>query len=186
MESLNLEKTQVNDAAVYVLLGSEELNHVSLNNTLVTDKCLEHFSQVKKLVSLCVQGTLLTNGALESFDPPQTLKELDLRGCWLLTMDSLTLFCKKYPGIRVIHDHLSQASVDHNCSRPNAALSQKGLKYSKLKQRYGNSSVSPFMFKEEVLDQRIKYSREDLIALQYLSPPLVPPLHIDIALRKMD
>ncbi|XP_021757655.1 F-box/LRR-repeat protein 13-like [Chenopodium quinoa] len=186
LERLDLEKTKVNDAAVYALLGSGELSHLSLNSTALTDKCLEYLSQVKKLVRLSIQGTLLTNGAVESFNPPVTLEVLDLRGCWLLTIDSLRSFCKKYPGIRVRHDHLSLASADLNCSVPNAALSQKSLKASKLKQREGKSSVSPTLFNKEALDQRIKYSREELITMQHLSPPLAPPLDVDIAAPNMD
>ncbi|KNA13231.1 hypothetical protein SOVF_118760 [Spinacia oleracea] len=186
LERLDLEKTRINDAVVHVLQGSEELSHLSLNSTLLTDKCLEYLSQVKKLVSLSIQGTLLTNAALELFNPSVTLELLDLRGCWLLTIDSLTSFCKKHPRVKVRHDHLFTTSVNHNSSTPNLALLQKGMKASKVKQRDRKSSVSPILFKKEVLDQRIKYGREELISLQHLSPPLVQPLDMDIAATKMN
>ncbi|XP_057520546.1 uncharacterized protein LOC130800857 isoform X1 [Amaranthus tricolor] len=179
LKSLNLDKTRVSDPAICVLLDFEELSHLSLNNTLLTDKCLEHLSQVKKLVELSIRGTLLTNGALEFFKPPKLLEVLDLVGCWLLTMDSLTSFCEKYPSIRVRHDHLPVSSVDSSSSSK-TATSSKVSKASTLKLRERRSSVSPVMFKKDVIDQRMKYSIKELLSLQHVTPPLVPPLDIDI------
>ena len=150
LKSLNLDKTRVSDPAICVLLDFEELSHLSLNNTLLTDKCLEHLSQVKKLVELSIRGTLLTNGALEFFKPPKLLEVLDLVGCWLLTMDSLTSFCEKYPSIRVRHDHLPVSSVDSSSSSK-TATSSKVSKASTLKLRERRSSVSPVMFKKDVI-----------------------------------
>lgn len=151
LEILHLEKTRVTDEAINALPGLEELSDLSLNSTIITDKCLEHLSRVKNLVNLCVQGTLLTNGALESFNPPITLKLLDLRDCWLLTMDSLSMFCKKHSGVKVRHDLLSPSAVDQSNSHQSAASLQKDSKASKLKQRDGKSSVSTLLFKVDVL-----------------------------------
>lgn len=151
LEILHLEKTRVTDEAINALPGLEELSDLSLNSTIITDKCLEHLSRVKNLVNLCVQGTLLTNGALESFNPPITLKLLDLRDCWLLTMDSLSMFCKKHSGVKVRHDLLSPSAVDQSSSHQSAAPLRKDFKASKLKQRDGKSSVSTLLFKVDVL-----------------------------------
>ncbi|KAL2902776.1 Dynein regulatory complex subunit 6 [Bienertia sinuspersici] len=167
---LNLEMNRVTDEVVHVLLDFEELSHLSLSHTLVTDKCLEHLSQVKKLVNLLIQGTLLTNGALESFNPPITVEALDLRGCWLITMDSVTLFCKKHPGIKVRHDDLSEPSVDHSNTSTSVGTAQKGSKLSKLKQSDRKSSLSPYSFKNKVLGKlHIQYAFSSSVLLKFLA-----------------
>ncbi|KAH9625421.1 hypothetical protein KSS87_011907 [Heliosperma pusillum] len=183
LESLDLGGTKVTDSALHALVRFEALNHLSLNNTPLTDKCLDHLSSVKKLVNLSMQGTLLTNGALDAFDPPVTLEVLDLSGCWLLTVDALIPFCKKYPGVAVRHDHLNMSGVDPNCSSSPASC-QKGSKTLKSRQKRRTSSpASPFQFRRSVLDQRIKYGREELLAFQHLSPPLALPDNVDHGYR---
>ncbi|KAK9668393.1 hypothetical protein RND81_13G057300 [Saponaria officinalis] len=175
LERLDLGGTLVTDTALHVLINFKKLTHLSLNSTHLADNCLDFLSSVKKLVNLDMQGTLVTNGALDSFHPPVTLEMLDLRGCWLLTLDALTSFCRKHPGVFVRHDYLNIPGVDANCST-HLASSQKGSKDLKQKQKNRMSSpASPFQFKKDVIDQRIKYGREELLAFQHLSPPLTLP-----------
>ncbi|KAJ8451138.1 hypothetical protein Cgig2_026947 [Carnegiea gigantea] len=185
LESLDLEGTQVTDTSLHALSGIEALSHLSLGCTPLTDTCLDHLSSLKRLASLSIQGALLTNGSLDSFNPPMTLEVLDLRGCWLLTMEALTTFCETHPGIKVKHDHLSIRSMDHDDSHCHANSSQKGSNTLKSKEKYRGSGTPP-LFRKEVLDQRIKYGREELLALQHPSSPFIPPSNIDTEVLKVD
>lgn len=187
LESLDLEGTQVTDKSLHALSGIEALSHLSLGSTPLTDNCLDHLSSLKRLASLSIQGALLTNGSLDSFNPPMTLEVLDLRGCWLLTMEALTTFCETHPGIKVKHDHLSIRSMDHDDSHFRANSSQKGSNTLKSKEKYRGPGTPPlFRIRKEVLDQRIKYGREELLALQHPSSPFVPPSNIDTEVLKVD
>ncbi|GAB4857551.1 hypothetical protein Ancab_015459 [Ancistrocladus abbreviatus] len=167
LKELDLSGTRITDSALNPLSSFQELSHLSLMNTSVTDDCLPHLSSIKNLVDLSIRDALLTNSALHSFNPPATLKVLDLQGCWLLTGDALMLFCENHPRLEVRHELLPRPSVvganpDRSAS-PSQALSQS----SKSKQRGVQSPISPSLFKEDILDQRIKYSREELLSLQH-------------------
>jgi len=140
----------VTDASLSALSGIEALSHLSLGSTPLTDSCLDHLSSLKRLASLSIQGALLTNGSLDSFNPPMTLEVLDLRFCWLLTMEALTTFCVTHPGIKVKHDHLSMPSMDHDDPHFHANSSQKGLNTLKSKEKHRRSGTSP-LFRKEIL-----------------------------------
>lgn len=185
LESLDLAGTQVSDSAIHVILGLEELSHLSLDSTPLTDSCLDHLSSVTKLVNLSIRDALLTNGALDSFNPPVTLEVLDLRGCWLLTVDALTSFYENHRGIEVRHDHFTVPSMDHSDSHSHIGSSRKGSNTLKLKQKDGRLPMSP-LFRKDILDQRIKYSKEELLSLQHLSSPLVIPPNISTEVLKVD
>ncbi|KAL9242927.1 hypothetical protein vseg_016884 [Gypsophila vaccaria] len=179
LENLDLSGTLVTDVALQVLINFEKLTHLSLDRTPLVDKCLDLLSSVKKLVHLGMQSTLLTNGALDAFHPPATLEVLDLRGCWLLALDALTSFCKKHPHIFVRHDCMNVPGADAKHSS-HVASPQKGSMSSKPKQKSRMLSLaSPVQFKKDVLDQRIKYGREELLAFQHPSPPLTLPDNVD-------
>lgn len=98
-------------------------------------------------------------------------------------MEALTSFCETHPGIKVKHDHLSVPSVDHDDSHLHASSSQKGSNTLKSKEKHRRSSMSP-LFRKDILDQRIKYGREELLALQNLSSPFVPPPSFDTDMLK--
>ncbi|KAL6986397.1 hypothetical protein U1Q18_019762 [Sarracenia purpurea var. burkii] len=169
LESLDLEESRVRDAALHPLSGFQQLTYLSLKSDFLTDVSLYLLSSLPKLTNLSVRDAVLTNAGLDSFNPPATLKMLDLRGCWLLTEDALLLFRKKHPLIEVRHElvHIVQSDrYSPNTSSPSQATF-KGLQ---SKQKWGKMPVSPFRSNNNAfLDQRLKYSREELLVMQFSS-----------------
>ncbi|GAB2293139.1 hypothetical protein Dimus_027348 [Dionaea muscipula] len=173
LKRLDLSGTYVTDAALHPLSSFHALSHLSLMNASLTDACLPHLSSMKKLVELTIRDALLTDNALHSFNPPATAKILDIRGCWLLTGDALKIFCGNHPELEVRHELLEVSSANTKLPYVYSPLSQATSQVSKSKQRL-KQPVSSSIFREEVVDQRIKYSREELIALQAASSSSTP------------
>ncbi|PSS04242.1 Toll-like receptor 13 [Actinidia chinensis var. chinensis] len=175
LEKLNLEETQVRNESLHPLSGLQNLTYLSLKSDFLTDMSLYLLSSLPKLINLSLRDAVLTNVGLHSFNPPATLKTLDLRGCWLLTADTLLLFCKKHPEIEVRHELLRIVQSDRDSSNPSSPA-QVSFKSLQLKQKWGKMPVSPFRSNNNTfLDQRLKYSREELLALQFSSLLQVPP-----------
>uniref|UniRef100_A0A5B7AVA2 Uncharacterized protein n=1 Tax=Davidia involucrata TaxID=16924 RepID=A0A5B7AVA2_DAVIN len=148
LERLDLEETQVGDAALYPLSSFQELSSLSLGSGSLTDMSLYHLSSIPKLTNLRIQDAVLTNGGLDSFNPPATLKMLDLRGCWLLTQDALSLFCKNHPKIEVRHELvriLQTSKESSNYSSPSLGT----WKTSQVKQKRGKAHTLQFRFPED-------------------------------------
>ncbi|KAL6556440.1 hypothetical protein OROGR_005728 [Orobanche gracilis] len=135
LESLDLEKLHIKDAAISPLTKLGELRHLYLRSVSLMDVSLHHISSSSKLMHLGVRDAVLTDGGLISFVPPPPLEVLDLRGCWLLTKDVLLHFCRKHPQIelrhelveivdRRNHDYLSPSRVKVN-TRSSSRLKQK-------------------------------------------------------------
>ncbi|WOH14885.1 hypothetical protein DCAR_0934413 [Daucus carota subsp. sativus] len=172
LEMLYLENTQLRDASLSPISKLHELNHLHLGGPL-TDISLCLFSSIQNLIHLSLHDAVLTGPGLNSFKPPSNLKVLDLSGCWLLTKDDLLLFCRRYPLIELKHElyHFvpSEQSISKHLS-PSGVATKTGP--SKKKER--TLLVSPTMLKkDEFIDQRLKYSREELLALQHSSVSLV-------------
>ncbi|KAL6549858.1 hypothetical protein OROMI_020346 [Orobanche minor] len=134
LESLDLEKLHIKDAAIPPLTKLGELRHLYLRSVSLTDVSLHHMSSSSKLMHLGVRDAVLTDGGLISFVPPP-LEVLDLRGCWLLTKDVLLHFFRKHPRIELRHelvervdrrnlDYLSPSRVKVNM-RSSSRLKQK-------------------------------------------------------------
>ncbi|KAL6533587.1 hypothetical protein OROHE_013420 [Orobanche hederae] len=103
LESLDLEKLHIKDAAISPLTKLGELRHLYLRSVSLTDVSLHHMSS-SKLMHLGVRDAVLTDGGLINFVPPPPLEVLDLRGCWLLTKDVLLHFFRKHPRIELRHE----------------------------------------------------------------------------------
>lgn len=104
LERLNLEHTQVRDEALYPLSSFLELRYLSLKSASLADVSLYYLSSIPKLTNLSVCDAVLTNYGIDIFKAPETLKLLDLRGCWLLTEDTILSFCRRHPQVEVIHE----------------------------------------------------------------------------------
>lgn len=131
LESLDLEGTQLEDEVLCPLPRFQELKELSLRGTRFTDSSLHQLSSLTNLIHLSISDTVLTNGGLNSFKPPATLKLLDLRGCWLLTEDTILLFHKSHPHIEVRHELMHISRSDQNA--PNrSSPSQRGQKQQKF------------------------------------------------------
>ncbi|XP_048422615.1 uncharacterized protein LOC103938176 isoform X2 [Pyrus x bretschneideri] len=170
LEKLNLKDTKVTDAALDPLKSFHELTDLTLKSASLTDNSLYYTSSIPKLTNLCVHDGVLTNSGLNSYKPPLTLRMMDLSGCWLLTEDAISSFCKAHPQIELRHElvHISPSKQIVSNS-PSSSRSNRKASQAKQKQQE-NVPVLPGF-----LDQRLKYSREELLALQYSSLSLVPP-----------
>lgn len=163
LESLNLEQTQVCDATLFPLSTFKELIHLSLRSASLTDVSLHQLSSLSKLTNLSIRDAVLTNSGLGSFKPPTSLKLLDLQGGWLLTEDAILQFCKVHPRIEVWHE-FSVISPSDQTGSNGPPPSRTSLRASLVKQKQ-----DPMPMSHSFLDQRLKYSREELLELQYSS-----------------
>ncbi|CAN1254383.1 F-box protein At3g58530 [Linum perenne] len=161
LESLKLEHTLVADTALVPLSNMKELGHLSLRSASLTDNALHHLSYLSKLTNLGLQDAVLTDKGLESFKTPSSLKVLDLSDCWLLTEDTLTSFCRRHPLIEVRHEHLRTTDQGEVSTSPSSSSSSS----SRRSQAYRKQSKRPISLLN--LDQRVKYSREELLRMQY-------------------
>ncbi|KAL9330013.1 hypothetical protein ACSQ67_005016 [Phaseolus vulgaris] len=166
LERLNLEHTQVRDEALYPLSSFLELRYLSLRSASLADVSLYYLSSIRKLTNLSVCDAVLTNYGIDIFKAPETLKVLDLRGCWLLTEDTILSFCRHHPQVEVRHElgtvyPFNQNGPNH--SSPSRSTSRT-VQMAKKKDQ-----VPVFPYLE---DQRLKYSRDELLILQFASLPL--------------
>ncbi|KAF7828147.1 putative adenylate cyclase regulatory protein isoform X1 [Senna tora] len=160
LERLNLEQTQVRDEALYPLSTFQELRYIYLKSTSLADISLYYLSSIPKLISLNICDAVLTNYGLDTFKPPATLRMMDLTGCWLLTKDAISSFCRIHPQIEVRHEFSTKAPIDQ--SGPNrSSLSRLTTRSVQGTKNKGITSLSP-----SFIDQRLKYTRDALLALQ--------------------
>ncbi|XP_040989238.1 toll-like receptor 3 [Juglans microcarpa x Juglans regia] len=163
LEMLNLELTHVRDDALKPLSSFQELRNLSLRSTSLTDLSLHYLSSLPKLTNLSIRDSVLTNFGLASFIPSWTLKMLDLRGCWLLTEDAILSFSKNHPQIEVRHELVHILPADNiGSSRPSPSRSTSRTLL--VNKKLGNIHISPCF-----VDQRLKYSKQELLELQYSS-----------------
>ncbi|KAL9274218.1 Receptor-like protein [Drosera capensis] len=165
LKRLDLSGTFVTDAGLLPLSGFHELAHLSLMNASLTSACLPHLSSMKKLVEISIRDALLGDDGLNSFNPPPTVKVLDIRGCWLLTEGGLKVFCGNHPELEVRHELVEVPSPSTVLSYANSPLSRPTSQGPKSKKQ-SKLPVSPSIFKDDMIDQRIKYTRDELLALQ--------------------
>ncbi|CAM8985620.1 unnamed protein product [Rhodiola kirilowii] len=172
LESLNLEGTQVTDESLLPLLGCKMLGRLSLRNAFLTDMFLHHLSSLPRLTVVGFRDAVLTNKGLQAFLPPLSLKSLDLRGCWLLTEDALQSFCKCYPFIELRHE-LGHFAPSNKNKFPTFRVSPMKHK----KEIVSLALTRPV--KDSFIDQRLKYGREELLALQTSVLSLELPPNMD-------
>ncbi|GAB2219962.1 hypothetical protein Drorol1_Dr00007603 [Drosera rotundifolia] len=168
LKRLDLSGTFVTDAGLLPLSGFHELAHLSLMNASLTSACLPHLSSIKKLVEISIRDALLGDDGLSSFNPPPTAKVLDIRGCWLLTEGGLKVFCGNHPELEVRHELVEVPSPSTVLSYAKSPLSRPTSQGPKSKKQ-SKLPVSPSIFRDDMIDQRIKYTRDELLALQGVS-----------------
>ncbi|KAI5601285.1 hypothetical protein BDE02_01G082600 [Populus trichocarpa] len=168
LESLNLECANIKDAAVDPLSNFQELRLLSLKSPSLTDISLYHLSSLPKIRNLGIRDAVLTDSGLFSFRPPATLEMLDLRGCWLLTEDAILSFRKRHPLIELRHEHV--VSTSDQTARHRLTPPRTFLRPPQVNQKQEKLIVSQYF-----IDQRLKYTREELLALQFQSSSLGSP-----------
>ncbi|KAL8063990.1 hypothetical protein ABFS82_01G061700 [Erythranthe guttata] len=166
LERLDLEDTHIKDAGLCPLTNMAKLSYLSLKNVSLTDASLHQISSSAKLMYLGFRDAVLTDTGLAAFVPPPALEVLDLRGCWLLTQDGILHFCHKHLQIEVKHRFVE--TLDKKNS-PYSSPSRATTKSLQFKHKVGKLSVSPLKSDDIFLDQRLKYSKEELLALQFCS-----------------
>ncbi|KAK4741241.1 hypothetical protein SAY87_024829 [Trapa incisa] len=168
LEKLNLESTLIEDDSLVPLAKLHGLSQLSLRNGSLTDISLHLLSSLPDLKTLSFRDIVLTNAGLNSFKPPETLEVLDIRGCWLLTVEAILSFHKRHPRVEVRHE-LIPALPSENDSSMHASPSRVTLKSKQvIGQTPENLHLSPAF-----IDQRLKYDREKLLALRYSSLSLI-------------
>ncbi|XP_065012380.1 receptor like protein 28-like isoform X4 [Musa acuminata AAA Group] len=161
LESLNLEDTLVEDEALLPLVFLKQLRCLYLKSDLLSDVSLHILSSFSSLEYLGFRNAVLSNSGLLLFVPPKALHTLDLRGCWLLMEDVFSSFCKLHPQIELRHELVGTVPIDENVSAGSTYLT---------------SEVRSEGYDGCFVDERIKYSMEDLLGLQ-LSSLSTPALH---------
>ncbi|ERN12106.1 uncharacterized protein LOC18440312 isoform X1 [Amborella trichopoda] len=166
LERLDLEDTQVRDSALHPLSRLSELIHLSLKNDFLSDITLHPMSSIPKLKFLGIRGAVLTSAGLCSFKPPGMLETLDLRGCWLLTNEGVSQFCRSYPWIHVKHEFVKMSSTDSNSSS-DCLLPWHGTSGTCRPRNIRRKTPSSMLnTRKKFVDERIKYSRSELLNLQ--------------------
>ncbi|XP_074322867.1 uncharacterized protein LOC141659831 isoform X2 [Apium graveolens] len=172
LEMLYMENTQLRDGSLNPISNLHKLNHLYLGGPL-TDMSLCRFSSIESLTHLSLHDAVFTGQGLKSFKPPSYLKVLDLSGCWLLTKDDLFLFSQRNPQIELKHELYHFVPSEQSISK---YLSTSGVptKTGQSKKKERKLVLLPEMLKkDDFIDQRLKYSREELLALQASSLSLV-------------
>ncbi|XP_008783847.2 putative adenylate cyclase regulatory protein isoform X1 [Phoenix dactylifera] len=168
LESLNLEETKVRDEAIYPLGFLRGLNCLYLKSDFLSDISLHALASLSNLKFLGFRGAVLTNSGLLLYMPPLTLRVLDLKGCWLLTEDIVSSFCRTHPHIEVRHESVQMIYTNENVSAGSSPF-HRTTQAPKLKSKGGKLSQAPSGFPEVAFaDERIKYTREELLELQLL------------------
>lgn len=195
LERLDLEETRIKDSALAPLPSLPKLSYLFLRSGSLADTTLHQLSSIRSLVTLGIRDGVLTNAGLDVFNPPQTMRILDLRGCWLMTEDALLSFQQRHPHIEVRHDLLSIALVKRLSVSP--PLSQATPWTKLYKNKKGGPSTSPLSFNRHgflgealsnlswskntlfsvhsngpsfhnlKLDQRLKYTSKELLAMRF-------------------
>ncbi|PNY04037.1 toll-like protein receptor 13-like protein [Trifolium pratense] len=166
LERLDLEHTQVTDEALFPLSSFQELRYLSLKSPSLSDISLYHLSSVPKLTKLGICDAVLTNCSLDKVKAPENLKLMDLRGCWLLTKDAILSFSRNHPQIEVRHELVTVLPFEEN-GRQHSSPSRLTSRTMQAARKKEQTSLSPYF-----VDQRMKYSRDELLALQFMSLPL--------------
>ncbi|KAJ0805698.1 putative leucine-rich repeat domain superfamily [Helianthus annuus] len=167
LEKLNIEETALKDEAIIPISNLKQLTHLSLRSSFLTDASLHHLSSIPNLINLSMRDAILTNTGIESFTPPPSLQVLDLTGCWLLTKDALLSFVQLHSDVEVRHALVTAFLSDkdeNKCHSPFMGTAPQ--------RRFSSSPLKPEM--AAIIDQRLKYSRAELLSMQFASTSVGP------------
>ncbi|KAK9072962.1 hypothetical protein SSX86_009398 [Deinandra increscens subsp. villosa] len=169
LEKLNLEETPLKDEAIVAISNMKQLTHLSLRSSFLTDASLHHLSSIPNLINLSMRDAILTNAGLDSFNPPPSLQVLDLTRCWLLTKDALLSFVQRHSGLEVRHELVTAVLFDNEdkCCSPLQTSSR-----TSQQRRFSSSPLKSEI--ATIIDQRLKYSRAELLSMQFSSMSVDP------------
>lgn len=166
LESLYLEDTALADEVIPPLASFRALKYLYLKSDFLSDPALHALSSASNLIHLGFCGNVLSNSGLLQFVPPTQLRVLDLSGCWILTGDAISKFCKHHPMIEVRHELMEE--LQQNRVGTSQVHKSKQLLQSKAK-TVNISADASRLSGISFVDERIKYSREELMNIQDLT-----------------
>lgn len=167
LENLNLEDTPLSAEVIPPLASFAALKYLYLKSDFLSDPALYALSSASNLIHLGFCGNILSSSGLLQFVPPATLCVLDLSGCWILTGDAISAFCRHHPMIEVRHELMQELKANH------VGISElhKPRQSQQVKAKVVNSFAGPSSRLPNIcfVDERIKYSKEELMELQGLA-----------------
>lgn len=188
LEILDLENTHISDVACQPLTFLKELYHLSLRSDFLSDIALHTVSSLSKLKYLSIQGAVVTKAGLCSFVPPPLLQVLDLRDCWLLTKEGILEFWKTYPKLELRHELIATISEDHTYRGHGKMFPYKTMEAFSGKQgrksgsRTSSSSLHENPTQRKFIDERMKYSRSELLQIRGGVHPALSFSEIEVSL----
>lgn len=112
LENLNLEDTLLSAEVIPPLASFAALKYLYLKSDFLSDPALHALSAASNLIHLGFCGNILSSSGLLQFVPPATLCVLDLSGCWILTGDAVSTFCKRHPTIELRHELMQEVQAN--------------------------------------------------------------------------
>ncbi|XP_042480346.1 internalin I isoform X2 [Macadamia integrifolia] len=160
------------------LTALQNLNHLErldLEDTQVGDGAMSPLSSLQELNHLSLKGGNISDVSLELLASIPKLKFLGICGAVL---------SNNHPHIEVKHELAQGLFADQAvCERPSSLQGSSGS--SRLKHK-GKMSKTPIQFlKESFIDERLKYSREELLKLQFSPLSCASPLGRGASIPKM-
>jgi hypothetical protein len=139
LENLNLEGTHLMAEVIPPLASITALQFLYLRSDFLSDPGLHTLSSASNLVHLGFCGSILSSSGLLQFAPPAKLCVLDLRGCWMLTVDAISVFCRRHPRIELKHELMEELNANH----VGTSRHHKPRKSQLVKARVANSLAGP-------------------------------------------
>ena len=141
LESLNLEDTPLSAEVIPPLASFAALKYLYLKSDFLSDPALHALSAASNLIHLGFCGNILSSSGLLQFVPPATLCVLDLSGCWILTGDAISTFCKRHPTIELRHELMQE--VQANFVGGSQLRKPRRRRSPHVKAEVGNSFAGP-------------------------------------------
>eukprot|EP00898_Chlorokybus_atmophyticus_P008019 jgi/Chlat1/8218/Chrsp76S07666 len=152
LSSLDLRGACVTESGWLRLQSLPALETLRLKGAGLTDDCAQAVAAISHLRTLQFQGAMVTDRGLQYFAQATRLVELDVRGCWLVSQSAVAALKSNLP------DCVIRSDIPQEPAAP------------KPKQ----SPVAPRRYSAPALDERLRYSREQLLALQSNAPVIYP------------
>lgn len=163
LETLNLEDTPLSAEVIPPLASFAALKYLYLKSDFLSDPAFHALSAASNLIHLGFCRNILSSMGLLQFVPPATLCVLDLSGCWILTGDAISTFCKRHPIIELRHELMQE--VQASFVGGSQLHKPKCRRSPHVKAKVGNSFTGPSMLQDIcVVGEDTRYS---LVSLHF-------------------
>jgi len=151
LHSLNLNGTLV--SSLDELVNLDQLQHLNLNNTSISDKTIDSILKFKKLEEVNLEGTSVTAAGLAKLSSLPELRELSLTfPSKLITFDAMTKFAREHPSCKFLTCSQIFSAFSRAADRAKKtndilkALSLQKLMLSVLERNAGGPAKDQFRF----------------------------------------